>query len=318
MIRRRSPRARAPGSIGRVLLSMGLAAGSVIVGTAACGGKDGGTPIPLDHLARELATAVCNHLGPCCESAGFPFEREKCRSTYEAELATEFTRSKVEGIAYDASAARRCVDAFAAATQQCQEIDEQQDCQAVFRGIKKEGEPCTSGAECEGRSCRRSQDGTTGTCAGPRLHARVGDPCLATCTQLAGGGTTCSSGGSPGTPPPMNDGMCFTNDGLFCSQAHRCEALLPIGGACRSLADCAGDAHCEQGTCAERTATGPCQTPNACTTSSYCDATAQQCRPRRARGQACLPGECEAEDTCTNGTCQRRTVANERTCAGNF
>lgn len=317
MIRRRTPSAK--GSLTRLLASIGLSIGVAIIGATACGGKDAGPPVLLDDFARELANALCSNLGPCCESAGFPFEQEKCRTNYEAEVATQFTRYKVEGVAYDANAARRCVDAFAAAAQQCRDIDDDpQGCDEVFRGIKKEGEPCTAGFECESRFCRRTPDGADGTCDGPRLHGNAGDPCFATCSQRSGS-STCSSSGGSGTPPPMTDGLCFTEDGLFCSQANVCEALVPIGGACRSFHDCAGDVHCDQGTCATRTATGPCQTPNACTASSYCDFTAQQCRPRKARGQACVStGECDAADTCSNGTCQRSTVANARTCAGNL
>jgi hypothetical protein len=81
---------------------------------------------------------------------------------------------------------------------------------------------------------------------------------------------------------------------------HRCPA---IGGPCTSI--CANDVFCDNGVCAAKRTSGPCNLINAaCADVAYCDPATQQCVLRKMTGETRTTfDECPEGDVC-HGTCR--------------
>jgi hypothetical protein len=293
---------------------------------AGCGSSESKPPVPIDDLARAIADALCNNIGPCCQQAGFAHDPVQCRANAENEFRTEVELNRgSSNIVYDGNAARECVDTYAAVVKACYpEREIGSACDAMFAGTLQPGQTCARSAECiPGASCERSGGGVALQCTSSSLvRGKLGQTCGTTCTEN-GGITGCSgSGGSGGEGDggAVNLAQCFTNDGLYCDRAHGCAAAPALGQACTSDTPCAGDAFCDNGACVAKRTTGPCeQFGDSCAATAYCETSTRECQPRKSTGAACTTGaECSTRDRCTDGTCRTPTIATESSCMGNL
>ncbi len=270
---------------------------------AACSGSTdgsaGSSPIPLDDIARVVSEAFCGDIAPCCQTAGFPYDRAQCealiRSTYDQQLVPLARAGK---LGYDPAAAGTCVSRAREALAKCA-VPEVPECEAMFAGTVPHGGACSDSAECatapKGDAYCDESDGA-GTCVStPR--GKAGDACGATCTE-SGNTTSCSgSGGGEPTTGPVAD--CYTNDGLVCGSERKCQAQSPAGGTCTESAECSGRAYCEGGTCGPPHAEGgDCSyRDEECATGLYCRE--GTCAAELASGSPCE----EFVDVCAGGTC---------------
>jgi hypothetical protein len=278
--------------------------------------------VPIDDLARLLADALCNNIGPCCAEAGFPFDSAQCHATAETGLRSEIDRSRTANVTYNASAARTCLDAYTATIKACHDEREiGSACKNVFTGTLQPGQTCTSEAECApGASCRPTGDGGASQCAGSTLvRGKLGDGCNATCTDDGSGGGSCSASGSS-TGGPVGQATCYTNDGLYCDDTHICATMPAQNQPCTTNTICAGEAYCDNGLCAAKHTSGSCgQLNDGCASTAYCDTATQQCQLRKSTGAVCtISNECPTTDTCNNATCRTRTIASASACRGNL
>jgi hypothetical protein len=285
----------------------------------ACGSHDE-PPVLIDDLARKIADALCNNIGPCCNAAGIPHDPAQCHAVAKAKylLKIEYSRFR-PNIVYDADAARACVDAYETSAKACHDGPEiWRACRYVFAGTLRPGEACARDEECfpdaqcvladsGGRECQWSPFASRG---------KLGDRCRWTCFQ-DGGATVCVAppGGGSGT-------SCFTHEGLYCDRSTAVCAMAPgIGQSCDADVRCAGaDAFCDNYVCANKRATGSCGSElDGCVATSYCELSAQQCTARKSTGAACtINNECRATDECTEGTCRPRTIASPSMCRGDL
>jgi hypothetical protein len=272
----------------------------------------------MDDLPRLLADALCSNIGPCCQEGGFAFDPEQCRAAAESELHQNIDAYASLNVAYDAVAARGCVDAYTQTIRACVDTGQTNNgCRTVFLGTLAEGAVCTQSAECISGGCTDIAGAGMRQCTksgtGSIVHGKLGEPCNATCTS-SGSSTSCFStvGGS--------GGGCYTNDGLYCAATSVCAAMPTLGQTCTANSPCAGEAFCENGVCAAQRTSGSCaSTSSACAPSVYCDATTRECVPRKASGATCtVEGECQTTDRCISGRCGRRTIATQKLCNGNF
>ena len=285
----------------------------------ACGSHDE-PPVLIDDVARAIADALCNNIGPCCEQAGFPHDRAQCHALAEAKylLKIEYSRYR-PNIVYDENAARACVDAYDRSAKSCHDGAEiWSACRYVFAGTLGPGQACASNAECiPHANCERADSGGMECKWSPfAQRGGLGDRCTWTCLQH-GGGTSCAGlpGGGSGT-------SCFTNDGLYCDDSTAVCASAPgIGQPCNGVVRCAGaDAFCDNFVCANKRATGSCGPElDGCVATSFCELSTQQCTARKSTGAACTTNnECRATDGCTEGTCRTLTIASPSMCRGDI
>jgi len=292
---------------------------------AACNSADEGSPVPIDDLARLMADATCNNIGPCCREAGFAHDPAQCHARAVMELQSEVDQSRMQpNRAYDAAAARACVDARASAVKACTEDRATETaCSRVFVGTLQAGQTCSRGSECApDLYCEPASDGSGMHCAINPLsvHGKLGDSCSATCTQSENGGTCSSSGTGPGGMGSTGRAACFTNEGLYCGITRTCATIPAIGQPCAmSSVTCTDDAFCDNGICASRRTIGPCmQYDTSCAATAYCDTSTLQCRLRKSTGDACMTTtECPSRTIC-EGTCRARTIASAASCMGNL
>jgi hypothetical protein len=304
---------------GAILAALGIAS------FGACGSSEGGPSVPIEDLPRLIADAVCTNIGPCCTQAGFPHDAAQCHATYERLLQSEFDIERMQpNRAYDAAAARVCVDAYTAVSRACTGAPRSisAPCGRIFVGTLPVGQACFGGDECvPGSTCHPTGTSTQRQCTDwNAVRGKLGQSCLFTCTEVEEDedGTDCSGGGGAGggggqgSSAPVN---CFTNDGLYCEHANGCAKMLSIGEACSTGAFCAGEAFCDQGICAAKRTSGPCGPIDSCAATAYCSADGQ-CQLRKARGEACTSnGECPTTDLC-DGSCRQRNVASPQLCSG--
>jgi hypothetical protein len=230
------------------------------------------SPIAEDQFFPELAKAVCENIGPCCSAENKPFEPGKC----EASLLTRFRTSSSgarDAAAYDARAARLCVDAYRSVVESC------------FRST--DITPCS----------KVSSLGTSRP-----AHSGAGDPCDTNCHSW-GFGVTCSSL-SPGSPLVSG---CYDEDGLYCpragSEPHTCRARGSVGAECPEPDGCM-DSWCSNGTCAPLLgAAAQCSDTSQCAQGLYCDLPAPAagigiCRQTKIDGSPC-----NSDEACTSGFC---------------
>ena len=306
---------------GAILSALGIASFS------ACRSSEGG--VPIEDFPRLYADAACNNLGPCCAQAGFPHDAAQCHAAMERSLQREFEMELLQpNRAYDAVAARACLDAGSASTpisRACTALPSavSAPCRRIFVGTLPVGQACLGGVECvPGSTCYPTGDGAKRQCTDwNALRGKLGQSCLFTCTEVEEDkeGVDCSSrggaggGGGPGGSAPVN---CFTSDGLYCESAIGCAKIPAIGEAC-STDFCAGEAFCDQGICAPKRTSGPCGLIDSCAATAYCAADGQ-CELRKATGEACTSDrECPTTDLC-DGTCRLRTFVSAQLCSGNF
>ncbi|HEY4102331.1 MAG TPA: hypothetical protein VGM44_00505 [Polyangiaceae bacterium] len=252
-------------------------------------------------MANRLADAVCDNLGPCCQSAGIGFDAETCKQNVIAKLSPEIAEDTGPNVAYDADAAGRCVAAYESGVSSCtpvEQIDESA-CRAVFMGALPAGGVCTQDAECANAAagdayCDMSSG--AGSCVklpGGVAHGKLGDACVSSCDANSCVGISTPERGAD----PNAQFNCYQEDGLFCDASYTCQPLLDAGAGCASSDDCKAGLYCDAGTCAVSKANGAnCQ-----------------------GNQECAGGDCVfSPSTSADGVCGKSMLATADACAGMF
>lgn len=260
--------------------------------------------MPIDQLASRVASAVCDNISGCCQTASFAFDESGCKQYVITQIQKDIAENTRPSIHYDASAAGRCVAAYASVAKSC--VFEDEDlaaCDAMFVGTLPAGAACMESTECAGASggqgfCDFStvdSTTTTGVCAaenGSAPHGKQGDACIGSCS-----GSDCS-GGSTGTSDTTVLTICYASDGLYCSSSNVCQPVLALGESCQS-----GDM---------------------CQTGAYCDSTQRLCAPALPNGASCgssadcASTHCLVTDTgaLSSGVCGNERVASASVCSG--
>jgi hypothetical protein len=286
----------------------------------ACASDQSGPPVSVEDLAHLLAEGLCDNIGPCCAEAAYPHDDAQCRARAEIALRDEIIGLTGPNINYDSVAARGCVDAYAQMAQSCGTSDFGDPCANVFSGKLADGASCAQSAECASKRCASSTTAGGLQCLPtlkPAAHAKVGEDCNQTC-GVSGTSSFCYFSGTIGTSSPIG-GACYTSDGLLCDALKNVCVVIPaIGQSCATNFRCADGAFCDGTVCAAKRTSGSCAlSSEACASSTFCDFTTEECLPRKARGAACTnTTECQADDRCYSGTCQRATIASPELCAG--
>ncbi len=270
----------------RVTVWLGAAVVVWLVG--ACGKSEGSAEaIPRAELPGRVASLMCESIGSCCQSSGYPIDVAVCKRLLTADLQEELLEEQEEGVVYDAQAAGDCL-AVVAPQLVCGDIEggDGEACERVFRGTVALGQPCSSSRQCaraagQEVSCQ-SDDGLSPQVCTELESARrgkAGDLCTGTCYE----GDECLSFGAPvpapgpgGVPVPQPEpAMCYRDDGLYCGGTNlTCLPLLQVGFACDDYAACVGDA--------------------------FCDFQTQVCTAPRPNGEPC-----QSSDECQSGACAR-------------
>lgn len=264
MIRKRSrPWARAP-------LQLAL----VCAVSVACSGGNGGNGIALADFEAETRAALCHYLVLC--------ERMPDQATCVASMNVEesvsfFPTMQVDvaagRVAYDAQAARACVEGFNS-LRSCTQLELaplferiQGICAAVFSGTMPPGGVCFFDEECSGRDvCSRSNCATPECCQGTCLATPPPIPAGGDCSQMPQG-SSCAAGTACGTDPQ--------------TRAITCVPFLAPGANCRDVA-------------------GSCPDPYLCMTVP--SGGQSVCTPPVERGQGCGTSDAflcnDLRDTC--------------------
>ncbi|MBI3206860.1 MAG: hypothetical protein HYZ29_35315 [Myxococcales bacterium] len=265
---------------------------------AGCGGStDGGgssaTPVAKEDFPAELARAVCNNIGSCCQQAGYVHDAAKCATLLEG-MYGKMTTGAVQ---YDAQKGGECVAYAVTVVQKCGADAEPGPCGSVTTGTIPAGGKCQSSAECIAPS-GGDADCNDGVCV-QQPRGKAGDGCSGTCTE--DGNTTMCSGGMGGTSG--GSAICYTNDGLVCRQDGKCGAAAKVGEPC-SYDDCVTDAYCDMSAekCVARVAVGgSCTGDDQCADGAYC--AGSKCVDEKPQGATCAEySECESHE-CEDGKC---------------
>lgn len=276
----------------RLVLAIGL--------LAACGGDDGGGPIPIGGLEEAIVNAYCNIYVTC----GLIEDMATCRQLDVDADVNESIIAAVEAgkVIYHPDKARECLNAIAGS---CDRLainrgDDSNACDETFEGTVAAGGQCAISEECVSSNCDvpSCPDACCqGTCVGdaPPPRPRLGDTC--------------------GDTAPCVDSFCDTD-------TLTCVAYRPNGEACTSTNQCAA------GTCSNMVCTALPNTGEACTPSQVsssvcrdlgdtCSATSSTCVAYGLTGDPCTAAsDCSPIYTCgTAGTCQLRPRLGD-TCGG--
>lgn len=336
--------------VGVRLVGCGLLLATWFTG-AGCGADDGGTSATAiaspDDLIDEVVAATCARASRCLRHVVEGLLRgESCTSHYtpliqDGALGIRVRLANEGKLRFDGALAGQCVARVR--NEACDSDDDFSECDAIFTGTAKAGEPCSVREEC----------GPAGTCAGAtcpgscRPRSEAGGPCTsnedcvdsAACSKPQG---TCFERISKGQPC---SGLVACADGLECvgldvsagklgacgvsASSSEAPEFVKVGEAC--LPDVAGP-FCEAGAVCEHTggtgasakfvcarsyvAGGPCRPafPDGCPTGTYCPSSAAAgpsgevvCTPLPALGQPCassvLGEACPAGAACVLGVC---------------
>lgn len=281
--------------------------GGVFLGWAAftgCGGStDGGgtnaTPIAKEQFAGELARAVCNNIGSCCQQAGYPHDPTQCAALLEG-MYKNMTAGAVQ---YDPQKGGECVAYAASMVKACSDAPDPGPCENVAVGTVPAGGKCTSSAECIAPA-GGDAGCNDGVCV-QQPRGKLGDGCSSTCTE--DGNTTSCSGGMGGAS--SGNASCFTNDGLVCRDDGKCGAAAKVGETC-SYDDCVASAYCDMSAekCVARVAVGgACTGEGQCADGAYCDGA--KCATEKPQGAPCVESnECESHE-CSDDKCASDLVS---------
>lgn len=215
-------------------------------GAAGAGGESGqAAPLALADFEQTLTDAICVAMNDCCTNAGLPATTScnEAAAAFAKFLAADSSR-------YDASVARRCVDAYAKNARACSSSLITPEVEAAcaplhdltlietVMGGKRVGLGATCDTTCNAAECSvvaeadhysvcsRHQDGLwcgwNQTC---EPVARVGEPC-------------------------SRPWSC--EDGAVCD-SQSCRRLVDTLGACSESWQCAWRDICKDGTCQPRT-----------------------------------------------------------------
>jgi hypothetical protein len=275
-----------------------------------------------------VAAAICDGLGSCCRSAGFPFDDAACRNQWVTGMSSEAPTSTA--VSYDANVAGECVASLRPYVAACgtAPTPTTDACARIYVGTKPEGAACQSDEECarpaqgfaycNDGAITSADAGTSSTpvCVveGPEVHGTVGQGCSMTCTT-DGSGESCGASGSfgsadGGSPTPTPGVACFTNDGVYCSPSYTCQRMAEVGGAC-DLGGCVRGAYCDSTSrvCVALGQPGAACSGQTCVDTAFCG-TAGVCEAKKANGEPCSVdtmyseclGYCSAGGVCATDT----------------
>lgn len=278
----------------------------VACGGSSDGGGGGSAPIARADAPAVFAELLCTNVGPCCEAAGLEYRPASCEQVYLGELAAQWD---IPNTIWDADAAGRCFDEAREALASCSNIPGN-ECAGLLTGTLPAGAACTHSAQCV---VPAGGDAHCDEVCVQEPRGKAGDGCQETCTENERF-TECSGGGPVGgTPGPAS---CYTNDGLYCAESGRCEALLKEGTPC-TYAGCSAGTFC-RGVCTPNLALGSdCFSSNECGEDGFCDVGTNVCVAKKPAGADCVEydecqvGYCNNDDKCLPGN-----PATEATCSG--
>lgn len=304
-----------------VLVWLGLALSTL--GGGCKSADDAPAPVPLEQFPQTFAKGLCDAVAPCCNQAALPYMATECQGSATDRYTDTVSRAISAHVQYDAEAAGECLASLRRQLQDCR-FDGGESipaCAAVFVGSLADGQACTASAECKSLYCNQLAVCAARPGADTSKHAQAGEPCVGSCGTEAGQ-TYCDTGISTGQGSGANAGYCYQSDGVYCDAAFSpdgapmapvCSAFAKIGESCQS-AYCGPGSYCDftSITCAAQKDSGPCASPQTCSSKSYC-AGAQgggvtgQCIARKPDGFACAsPEECSS-GSCSGGTTDHRT-----------
>lgn len=209
---------------------------------------------------------------------------------------------------FDPHAAGRCLEFVKQSVATCQPL-RGHDCLDVARGTLPAGAPCTD----NGFSCARPARGGA-YCDQVCVQVPYGDEgteCNQTCTVHRNSVDCISAGfGNPALA------TCHTDDGLFCAESGKCEALRAVGEACSEVGCTAGN-YCDE-VCKPSLDLGArCSSEQACGKDGYCDFNTNACAAKKAHGADCTDHpECLSYHCNAAGKCSDQGPASKNTCGG--
>ena len=254
---------------------------------------------PLTSFVATWVDQICFGLEPCCEAS--TFDATACRTYYTSALSS-FSSADPAHVAYDPAAAQTCLDDISQSLASCSMLFGG-SCNAVMRGLRRDGEVCENGRECASGNCASAGDHKE--CGvGPRVG--VGAACAVSCTLDAYGAYLCY-----GQPNLADTGRCYREDGVYC--ALRGELLGPgdgSGATCTAVlangATCTSSWQCQSGVCKDGTCSGGADVGGGCPCRAdlVCIASTNTCQQGRALGEACdyADNACAPGLTCSAGT----------------
>lgn len=255
---------------------------------------------PWAEFVPTWIETICANIAPCCDAA--TFDPNRCRSYYTG-LLSGLPSGDPSHYAYDAAAAETCLADTRTDLAMCRN-GFGSSCTYVQRGLERDGEACVKGGDCASGTCQDTGNGSK--CGRP--HALLDAPCAESCSLGDYGSWSCY-----GQPSQAEIGLCFAEDGLFCSlngkalgpldgSGATCQPLRARGEACESYLECA-DGFCVAGVCTPDPGGGvgsacPCKLDLNCVDGS--------CQEQLGLGAACEPGliRCGAGMACRSGKCQ--------------
>jgi len=269
--------------------SGGLGGAGGHAGSAGSGGQGGSGMITTPEALVPIAQSFCAAARSCCMKEQMPTMLDDCESGYAGrdDTAKALARGTVT---LDSAGLSRCLAAYQAAADKCEEVGVIAACRGVVHGTRAEGESCSIGSECAGDEAKAclladSNPGTVGVCR-KIPHGKAGDSCEITCRPDENC-TWTSYGAAPDQPPAV----CFEAEGVYCDRsgdAPRCEPIHAVGTACTDF--------------------------NQCGSAGDCDLDTQTCKALGKLGEAC--GRCIPQLTCKDGKCQSPSFTAGPTCDG--
>lgn len=252
------------------------------------------TPQEFFEQSLALQCEIAIHCGPSWGTISF------CHPEYHQTLEWLTIRRDDPAIAFDADAARRCLQAFEAAVDTCESVD----CDPVYSGTADSGELCQSTESCQsGLRCVGASENVCGGRCMPQLEP--GEACEWS--------SDCASGrcleGRCVVPVPDGGACTDTNEcepGLACMEPGVCRALVE-GDPCGSYPPCPWGTLCHGGAC---TTIGPGVVPEPggpCATSDECPfpfaCREGFCEPLPVIGEACSESFACLLGACSGGVC---------------
>lgn len=174
---------------------------------------------------------------------------------------------------------------------------------------KKNGESCNALEQCEdGVAClagtQRCTDHNTGSLCTASWDCNSGACVDGKCVNKRANGESCGPGA------PCQDGLGCLAGTQQCTD-HNTGSLCTVGWDCNSGA-------CESGRCVDRSKNGEgCWAGKPCADNLSCLAFQQKCTDHRTGSLCIIDGDCDSDNYCSGGTCQRRKRGGEE-CSGLF
>jgi hypothetical protein len=172
---------------------------------------------------------------------------------------------------------------------------------AASLDLSKFGGACKSSMDCPHTSfdsscsveCEKPSDAESGYCQLRNIVATAKSACVGNRRGVE------RSGSVPTEKTPVLN-YCDMNAGVFCSDAHVCEAVKAVGAACKSSDECGVDGACAKSVCVAAGAPGAAAVESRCDSKSYREG--EQCVARKADGEKCGESD-QCKSLSCGGTC---------------